>query len=176
MRSVASGVRACLYSKRTIRGGNMIRRKFIQCASMAAIGAAAPDIFVGTSKAQVVPNPTGSELPKLKAPAGAYDCHHHIYDAARFPQPGPGGGSVVPNGRVEEYLTQKARIRTSRDVVNTPLAYASDNRVTLDAIARLGPYAILVAVFPPTITDAELKTLADGGIRGIRFSLADPRH
>jgi D-galactarolactone isomerase len=33
-----------------------------------------------------------------------------------------------------------------------------------------------VAVIHPTITDAELKMLADGGIRGIRFSITDPRN
>ena len=68
------------------------------------------------------------------------------------------------------------RIGTSRNIVVTPLAYATDNRVTLDAIARLGPNARGVAVIRPTVTDAELKTLADGGIRGIRFSLTDPRN
>ena len=55
----------------------------------------------------------------------------------------------------------------------TPPAYVTDNRVTLDAIAQLGPNARGVAVIRPTITDAELKVLADGGIRGIRFSLGD---
>src|ERR1700691_4462164 len=124
----------------------MIRRKFIQGASMAAIGAAAPGIFVRASEAQEVPNSTGTELPKLKAPAGACDCPHHIYDQARFPQPGPGGGPVIPNARVEEYLMLKARIGTTRDVIVTPLAYATDNRVTLNAIAGLGPNARGVAV------------------------------
>jgi len=33
-----------------------------------------------------------------------------------------------------------------------------------------------VAVIRPTVTDAELKMLDDGGIRGIRFSLTDPRN
>ena len=153
----------------------MIRRKFIQSASMAAIGASAPGIFVSTGQAQQVPNSTGTELPKLKAPPGACDCHHHIYDQTRFPQPGPGGGPVVPNARVEEYQMLRARIGTTRDVIVTPLAYATDNRVTLNAIARLGPNARGVAVIRPDVTDAELKTLADGGIRGIRFSLANPR-
>ena len=31
-----------------------------------------------------------------------------------------------------------------------------------------------VAVLHPTVTDAELKVLADGGIRGIRFTVFDP--
>src|SRR5450631_4316916 len=154
----------------------MIRRKFIQRASIAAFSAGAPGLFVSASQAQQVRNSTGTELPKLKVPPGACDCHHHIYDAARFPQPGPGGGPVVPNARVEEYLMLKARIGTTRDIIVTPLAYATDNRVTLNAIARLGPNARGVAVIRPDVTDAELKTLADGGIRGIRFSLADPRH
>jgi len=60
--------------------------------------------------------------------------------------------------------------------VVTPLAYVTDNRVTLDAIARLGSNARGVAVIRPTVTDAELKMLAAGGIRGIRFSLTDPRN
>jgi predicted TIM-barrel fold metal-dependent hydrolase len=32
-----------------------------------------------------------------------------------------------------------------------------------------------VAVVHPTVTDAELKTLNEGGIRGIRFTVFDPR-
>jgi hypothetical protein len=48
--------------------------------------------------------------------------------------------------------------------------------VTLDAIARLGANARGVAVIHPTVTDADLKMLANGGIRGIRFSISDPRN
>jgi predicted TIM-barrel fold metal-dependent hydrolase len=63
------------------------------------------------------------------------------------------------------------RIGTTRDVVITPRPYGTDNRVTLDAIAQIGPNARGIAVIHPTITDAELEALASGGIRGIRFSL-----
>ena len=45
----------------------------------------------------------------------------------------------------------------------TPSAYVTDNRVTLDAIAKLGPNARGVAVIHPSISDGELKALADGG-------------
>jgi predicted TIM-barrel fold metal-dependent hydrolase len=123
-------------------------------------------------RAQQVPNSSGSERPKLKAPAGACDCHHHIYDAVRFPAPQPAG--LVADARVEEFRMLQKRIGTSRNVVVTPRPYVTDNRVTLDAIAKLGGNARGVAVIRPTVTDAELKMLADGGIRGIRFSLGGP--
>ena len=44
----------------------------------------------------------------------------------------------------------------------------------MDAIARLGPNARGVVVVRPEVTAAELKRFAEGGIRGIRFSLANP--
>ena len=56
----------------------------------------------------------------------------------------------------------------------TPRNYATENQVTVDAIAQLGPNARGVAVLHPTVTDAELKRLHDAGVRGIRFSLTDP--
>jgi D-galactarolactone isomerase len=148
------------------------RRTFIKSVSMGYSGLA---IFAGISQAQQVPNSSGTEPAKLKAPAGACDCHHHIYDAVRFPPVQP-GGTIIPDARLEEYRMLQRRIGTSRNVVVTPLAYVTDNRVTLDAIARLGPNARGVAVIRPTVTDAELKMLAEGGIRGIRFSLTDPRN
>ena len=46
---------------------------------------------------------------------------------------------------------------------------------TLDAIEQLGAANTRgVAVVHPTVTDGELKAMADGGIRGIRFTVFDP--
>lgn len=147
------------------------RRTFLQGAGLAALSAS--ELFDAfASHAQVaVPNSTGTELPKLKAPPLACDCHHHIYDTARFPATSPG---AEPNARVTEYRLLQRRIGTTRDVIVTPRPYVTDNRVTLDAIAQFAPNARGVAVIHPTITDAELKALARAGIRGIRFSLAAP--
>lgn len=152
-------------------GRKIDRRKFLQGTGLAALGAAG--LFdARLSPAQVaVPNSTGAELPKLKAPPLACDCHHHIYDAARFPAPKSG---AEPNSTVADYRLLQKRIGTTRDVIVTPSPYATDNRVTLDAIAQLGSNARGVAVIHPDITDAELENLARGGIRGIRFSLSAP--
>ena len=162
----------------TRRDHTIGRRTFLTGAgatSLAAAGALrAKDGFAQAGgAAEPVPNSSGTEAPKLKAPAGACDCHHHIYDA-RFPFAQP-GARMLANARVPDYRLLQRRLGTSRSIVVTPAPYpasVADNRVTLDALAAFGPNARGVAIVYPGITDAELKTLADGGIRGIRFSLA----
>ena len=119
-----------------------------------------------------VPNSAGTRPPKLKAPPNACDCHMHIYDPGRFPM-AASKRAAPSNATVEDYRKLQKRIGTTRVVIVQPRNYATDNSVTLDAIARLGN-ARGVAVIHPTVTDAELKKLDDGGIRGIRFSLGDP--
>jgi D-galactarolactone isomerase len=134
-------------------------------------GAAAAIPREAHAQAQV-PNSSGTELPKLKAPANACDCHMHIYDEARFAMaPSP---RVPPtNAAVPQYRLLQKRTGTTRVVIVTPRNYATDNRATVDAIAQLGN-ARGVAVLHPNVTDAELKRLNDAGVRGIRFSLGDP--
>jgi D-galactarolactone isomerase len=126
---------------------------------------------------KVVPNSSGTEPPNLKAPANASDCHMHIYDGARFSPARPGPQSrMQENAAVAQYRLLQQRLGTTRTVIVTPAAYVTDNRVTLDAIEQLGRDRTRgVAVVHPTVTDAELKVLDDGGIRGIRFTVFDPR-
>jgi D-galactarolactone isomerase len=149
------------------------RRTFLAgagVAALAATGAVEPGRS-GAQESSAVPNSSGAEAPKLKAPALACDCHHHIYDAARFPPKAP-DARIIPDARVPEYRRLQRRIGTGRNIVVTPAAYANDNNVTLDAIAQFGPNARGVAVINPRVSDAELKVLDAGGVRGIRFSLA----
>ncbi len=122
-----------------------------------------------------VPNSAGTDRPTLTLPAGACDCHHHIYDAERFP-PRPGEMPFIPNARVEEYLLLRHRIGTTRSIVVQPASYADDNRVTLDAVAKMAPNARGVGVATPALTDAALQQMDAGGLRGLRFSVNDPRN
>ena len=146
------------------------RRAVLNGAALALVGAT---LGARESRAQQVPNSTGSEQPMLKAPANACDCHMHIYDAERFAPLRP-GSRLQTNAGVKEYQLLQKRIGTTRVVIVTPAVYVTDNRVTLDAIAQLGANARGVAVIHPTVSDAELKTMEEGGIRGIRFSLTNP--
>src|SRR5712692_4132173 len=134
---------------------------------------AAATIFAGGAReaaAQQVKWSEGTEAPKLKAPANSCDCHHHIYDAKYPVDP----KSVLRPGDalVEDYRAFQKRIGTSRSVIVTPSTYGIDNRVTLDAVAALGPQARAVVVVNDTISDADLKRMDEQGARGIRFNLA----
>jgi D-galactarolactone isomerase len=146
------------------------RRAVLNGAALAVFGAM---IGAREGAAQQVPNSAGSEQPKLKPPADACDCHMHIYDAERFPPLRP-GSRLQTNATVKEYQLLQNRLGTTRVVIVTPAVYVTDNRVTLDAIAGLGAAARGVAVIHPSVSDAELKVLAEGGIRGIRFTQFDP--
>jgi D-galactarolactone isomerase len=141
------------------------RRTFLKAAGIAALGAS------GVIRAQeVVPNSSGTGQPRTLAPANAADCHIHIYDA-RFQSAIP----AMPGATVQDYRLLQKRIRTSRVVIVTPRNYVVDNAVTVDAIKQFGANARGVAVLRPAVTDAELKSLNDGGIRGIRFTVSDPK-
>ncbi len=125
----------------------------------------------GNTVQHKVPNSSGTEPPALKAPANAADCHIHIYDP-RFAPP----VAKPLNGTVADYRLLQKRIGVTRVVIVQPRNYATDNSVTLDAIAQLGiDYARGVGVLRPDVTDSELHRLNDGGIRGIRFTVGDPR-
>jgi D-galactarolactone isomerase len=135
---------------------------------MTAAAAAAAGI-VGRSDAGQTPNSSGTEKPKTKAPVNAADCHLHIYDA-RFPS----ALAALAGATVGDYRLLQQRNGTSRVVIVTPRNYVTDNAVTIDAIRQFGGNARGIAVLRPTVTDGELGTLNDAGIRGIRFTVTDP--
>jgi D-galactarolactone isomerase len=145
------------------------RRSVLKGAGCAALAAAAG---IGTNAAraqQAVPYSAGTEAPKLKAPAGAVDCHMHIYDS-RFPV-APTATLRPPDAHVDDYRLLQQRIGTERNVVVTPSTYGTDNRCTLEAMKTIGSSARGVAVVDTSVSDAALKEMAAAGIRGIRFNL-----
>src|SRR5437763_16952770 len=94
------------------------RRTFL--AGSAAVAA------TGMTSAQAqhnVPNSTGSEAPKLKAPANACDCHMHIYDGERYAPARPGPQSrMQSSATVADYRLSHQRNGTTRTVRVPPAA------------------------------------------------------
>jgi predicted TIM-barrel fold metal-dependent hydrolase len=118
-----------------------------------------------------VPNSSGTARPRLVAPQYAADCHIHIYDP-RFAPP----VERPSRATVADYRLLQDRIGVRRVVIVTPRNYVTDNSVTLAAIRELGiEHARGVAVLRPDVSDAELERLHAAGIRGIRFTVGNPR-
>jgi D-galactarolactone isomerase len=106
--------------------------------------------------------------PRLKAPAGTCDTHMHIYDG-RFPS-APTAPFTPPDALVSDYLKVRARLGITRTVVVQPSTYGKDNRCTLQGIAALGlDVARGIAVVDAGTSEAELRELTQGGMRGVRF-------
>jgi len=100
-------------------------------------------------------------------PAGACDCHMHIYDS-RFPMK-PGGRQLGRPATVADYRRVQARLGLERVVVVQSSAYASDNSCALAAMAEFGAGARGVAVVDPSVSDADLAALTEAGMRSLRY-------
>ena len=113
---------------------------------------------------------SGTERPRLQAPANACDCHHYIYDA-RYPADRR-GEAFAGDASVADYRALQHRLGVTRHVVVQPSIYGLHNRVLLAALAAFGPEARGIAVVDDRITDAKLRRLHEQGVRGIRFNFA----
>ncbi len=104
-------------------------------------------------------------------PDGAWDCHTHIY--------GPWEQFALPAGaayRPEEapfaqLRTMHARLRIAHGVLVQAACYGTDHSALLHALAAGDGRYRGTALIDATTSDAQIRTLHDAGVRGIRFNL-----
>lgn len=113
------------------------------------------------------PNSAGTARPRSKAPPGTCDAHIHVLDP-RFPTT---GAPPLSGMTLDDYRALQRRLGSTRAVIVQAKPYGTDNNCLLDALARLGPEGRGVAVVHPSVGDAELRRLDEGGVRGLRFSV-----
>ena len=145
------------------------RRELLQTMSL-TVAAGLLSSRARPAAAEAVKWSAGTEAPRLKAPANATDCHHHIYNA-KYPVD-PTATLRPADALVEDYRALQKRIGTTRHVLVQPSTNGTDNRSHLDALAAFGPTARMVAVVNDGVSTEELKRLHALGVRGIRFNLA----
>lgn len=112
----------------------------------------------------------GIASPRTALPAGACDCHIHVYDN-RYPA-AAGARLLPPDASAADYQALQQRIGATRAVLVTPSTYGTDNGCMLDGLAALGPQARGVAVIDGGEGDAELQRLHALGVRGVRLNLS----
>jgi predicted TIM-barrel fold metal-dependent hydrolase len=105
-------------------------------------------------------------------PAGACDCHTHIFgDPRQFPL--YAGRVYTPEQALPEEMSALHRtLRVQRVVIVTASVYGTDNSSTLFGIKARGRDARGVAVIADRTSEAELDALDQAGIRGIRLNFA----
>jgi len=117
---------------------------------------------------------SGTERATLKVPPHATDCHHHIHDH-RFPW-APEATLKAGNATVAGYEKLQQRLGTTRNVIIQPSGYGVDNRLLIESIAKFNGQARGIAVVKTNVTQHELDELDRGGVRGVRFNLAQGGH
>src|ERR1043166_1464261 len=104
-------------------------------------------------------------------PAGACDCHTHIFGDPRRFQMTPSPVYTPAPASVDEIRTLHRALHLDRVVIVQPSIYGTDNACTLDAVKQLGSRARAVAVIDEKASDSTLADLDRAGVRGIRLNL-----
>jgi predicted TIM-barrel fold metal-dependent hydrolase len=140
------------------------RRDLILGAAAAGVAGLVPDHLRADASQPTTPV-------RFDVPAGACDCHTHIFgDPRRFPFT-PERVYTPQPASIEEMRRLHRTLHTSRVVIVQPSVYGTDNACTLDAIKRLGSGARGVAVIDDMTPDTALDEMGRSGIRGIRINL-----
>jgi len=108
--------------------------------------------------------------PAFRPPAGAVDAHCHVF----------GPGDVFPYAPERKYTPTDAPkeklwalrdfLGFERNVVVQVTCHGADNRALVDALRASEDRARGVATVKRDVTDAELRSLHDAGVRGVRFN------
>lgn len=108
--------------------------------------------------------------PKL-LPHGAVDTHFHLFGPASFYPYAKTRGYTPDDASLDTYLAMASALGISHAVIVQPSPYGTDNRRLLDGLkASPIPMRGVVAV-DAGVTDLELVTLHETGVRAIRINV-----
>jgi 2-pyrone-4,6-dicarboxylate lactonase len=108
--------------------------------------------------------------PAWVPPPGAVDAHVHVFGPeVAFPF-APIAKYHPEDATPEMLFALREHLGFSRSVIVQASCHGTDNKATLNGIRESNGTARGVAVVDLDITDAALKALHEGGIRGVRFN------
>lgn len=135
-----------------------------------ALGAAALLARAGSlwSKASQPSTPVNFEVP-----AGACDCHTHVFgDPAQFPF-WSGRGYTPETALPAEMTALHKALHIDRVVIVTPSVYGADNSATLAGMKARSNNARGVAVIDAATPERDLDAMERAGVRGVRLNLTN---
>lgn len=118
----------------------------------------------------LTPFSAGTGAAHTPLPAGACDCHIHVYDASI---PAVAGAKLhPPAASIADYRHVQQRMGTRRAVVVTPSTYGTNNQPMLAGLAQLGKDGRGIAVLTGDEDRDTLRSLHTQGVRGARINLS----
>ena len=119
--------------------------------------------------ADVLPPDANLRAPKRALPAGAVDCHAHLFDRfERYPLAAERRYSPPLSTR-ESWLALHASLGIERGVQVHGTPYGFDNSITLDFLLEYPGRFAAVAAIRPDVSDAALKRMDAAGFRAARL-------
>ena len=116
-----------------------------------------------------LPPVAAPKKPALPTPAGVCDTHFHLFGpASKFPY-APERAYTPPEAPLEALLRLHDALGIQRGVVVQGNAHGTDPAALLNALAREPRRLRGVAIVKAGIADAELRRMADAGVRALRF-------
>ncbi|MBT8083854.1 MAG: amidohydrolase family protein [Woeseia sp.] len=113
------------------------------------------------------PNPS---IPEFNVPVGAVDAHCHVFGPGdKFPY-APTRKYTPCDASKDQLWALRDHLGVERNVIVQATCHGTDNRALIDAVNHSAGKARGVASVSRDVSDAELQSLYDNGVRGVRFS------
>jgi len=108
--------------------------------------------------------------PRFQLPAGSVDAHCHVFGpGAQFPY-APERKYTPCDASKEQLSALRDHLGLARNVVVQATCHGADNRAMVDALVHSNGNARGVATVGRNITDDQLQSMHEAGVRGVRFN------
>ncbi|NVK32814.1 MAG: amidohydrolase family protein, partial [Gammaproteobacteria bacterium] len=108
--------------------------------------------------------------PAYVPPAGAVDAHCHVFGPAEVFPYHPKRKYTPCDAPKEKLFALRDFLGFERNVIVQASCHGNDNAALVDALQSAGELARGVAVVSPDVSDDDLKTMHQAGVRAVRFN------
>lgn len=108
--------------------------------------------------------------PRFAMPTGAVDAHCHVFGPSdQFPFADERKYTPCDASK-DQLFALRDHLGATRNVIVQATCHGADNTAMVDAVEASSGTARGIATVRPDVTDTELRTLHDAGVRGVRFN------
>ena len=113
---------------------------------------------------------TGPSKPTFKLPAGAVDAHCHVFGpGAEFPF-APERKYTPCDASKKQLFALRDHLGFDKNVIVQATCHGADNSAMIDALVHSGGKARGVATVRRSVTDQEIQSMHEAGVRWVRFN------